>query len=66
MNVSKYNRSARRSGGKRPARFSLPNLSQEGLEILRQEAIVRARFCESGVKRFWQVMADADTRNSEK
>lgn len=32
-----FNRQARRSGGERPARFSMPNLSQEDVEILKQE-----------------------------
>ena len=66
MNDSKYNRSARRSGGERPARFSLPNLSPEDVEILRQESIVRGRFGEEGVKRFWEAMTDVDKRNGAK
>ena len=66
MNDSRYNRSARRSGGERPARFSQPNLSPEDVELLRQEAIVRARFGEAGVKRFWKTMADIDTGDGDK
>ena len=53
---SEWNRSARRSGGNRPARFLLPNLSREDVEILRQEAEVRREFGEEGVRRFWEAI----------
>jgi hypothetical protein len=60
MSGSVYNRAARRSGGSRPARFSLPNLSKEDLEILAQEAIVRKEFGEEGVERFWETIPAAE------
>jgi len=50
MANSIFNRQARRSGGERPARFSLPNLSLEDLEIIRQEAVIRNEFGEEGVR----------------
>jgi hypothetical protein len=53
---SVYNRSARKSGGYRPARFNLPNLSREDLEILAQEALIRKEYGEEGVKRFWEAI----------
>ena len=60
VSESFFNRAARRSGGKRPARFSLPNLSREDLEILAQEALVRKEFGEEGVKKFWEMLPEAD------
>ena len=60
-----FNRQARRSGGYRPARFSLPQLSEDDLEILRQEAIVRRDFGEEGVKRFWYLMEHIGELGSE-
>lgn len=55
-----YNRAARRSGGERPARFYLPNLSRADLEILQQEAVVREQFGEEGVRLFWQRLPESD------
>ena len=55
-----WNRSARKSGGYRPARFNLPNLSREDLEILAQEAIVRKEFGEEGVRRFWELLPEKE------
>jgi len=52
-----FNRTARRSGGYRPARFNLPTLSKDDLEVLKQEAMIRREFGEEGVKRFWEQMA---------
>jgi hypothetical protein len=51
-----FNHCARRSGGQRPTRFTLPNLSREDLEILAQESLVRKEFGEEGVKRFWEML----------
>jgi hypothetical protein len=53
-----FNRAARRSGGNRPARFNLPNLSKDDLEILQQEALIRREFGEEGVTRFWDRMEE--------
>ncbi len=61
MSDGVYNRAARRSGGNRPARFSLPNLSKEDLEILAQEALIRKEFGEEGVKRFWEMLPEDET-----
>jgi hypothetical protein len=61
MKESTFNRAARRSGGERPARFSLPHLSADDLEILRQEAEIRREFGEAGVLRFWQMLPAEDT-----
>jgi hypothetical protein len=60
-----FNRAARKSGGYRPARFNLPNLSREDLEILAQEAIIRKEFGEEGVKRFWEMLPAADSDSGE-
>lgn len=49
-----FNQQGRRSGGYRPARFDLPNLTPEDLEILRQEEAIRREFGEEGVKLFWE------------
>ena len=54
MTNSTFNRQAGRSGGERPARFSLPSLSLEDLEIIRQEAVIRNEFGEEGVRLFWE------------
>jgi hypothetical protein len=54
-----FNRAARRSGGNRPARFNLPVLSREDLEILAQEAEVRKEFGEEGVAEFWKRIPEA-------
>ena len=54
MANSAFNRQTRKSGGERPARFSVPNLSLEDLEIIRQEAVIRNEFGEEGVRLFWE------------
>lgn len=38
----------------------------EDFEVLRQEAILRARFGEAGVKRFWEAITDVDARSEKK
>ena len=57
---SVYNRSARKSGGYRPARFNMPNLSREDLEILAQEMLVRKEFGEEGVRKFWEMIPESE------
>jgi hypothetical protein len=55
-----FNRAGRQSGGNRPFRFRLPNLSADDLEILKQEAVVRKEFGEEGVKRFWESLPEVE------
>jgi hypothetical protein len=62
---SHFNRSARRSGGNRPARFNLPNLTKQDLEILQQEEMVRREFGEEGVKKFWEMIPHKDDKQGE-
>jgi len=57
---SVFNHAARRSGGNRPARFDMPNLSREDVEILAQETLIRKEFGEEGVKRFWELLPEED------
>jgi hypothetical protein len=54
MSESHFNRHNRRSGGMRPARFELPELTRADLDILRQEALVRREFGDEGVRLFWE------------
>lgn len=63
MAESSFNRHSRRSGGARPARFSLPNLSPQDLEIVKQEAVVRSQYGEAGVRLFWERIPDSETDN---
>lgn len=51
-----WNRVGRRSGGNRPAKIIVPKLTADDLEIMRQEALIRAEFGEEGVKRYRELL----------
>jgi hypothetical protein len=63
MAESSFNRQSRRSGDARPAGFSLPNLSPQDLEIVKQEAVVRSQHGEAGVRLCWERIPDSETDN---
>lgn len=68
MTGGTFNRQGRRSGGNRPTRFSVAavGLTEDDLEIMKQEAIVRAHFGEDGVKLFWKLLEQrADAKEKE-
>ena len=56
MNGGNWNRAARKSGGHRPAKIIMPKLTADDLEIMRQEALIRAEFGEEGVKRYRELL----------
>jgi len=66
MANSEWNRAARKSGGNRPARFNMPNLSKADLEILQQEALIRKEFGEEGVRKFWEMLPAEDDAERSK
>jgi len=51
-----WNRAGRRGGGYRPAKFFLPRLSSDDIEIMKQEAEIRAEFGDEGVKRYRKLL----------
>jgi hypothetical protein len=67
MTNAHRNRSGRRCGGYRPVGWTLP-ITRDEAELLAQEAEVRRRFGEDGVKLFWKKIREAaaarDSANS--